>query len=311
MNNNKIDFVIIYDPAAPVSSDKTYSHINSENIFFFLSSVLPISQINQKLGSLMVLDSKKLLNKIILDNLYSYDVWPTAWKYATRDYLYYDVMDKLIYEYYKQNGKNIYLKSRPFLTNWALKYFANNAHSAIPITVNLRNNHVYQQHRNANIDAWLSFFKECRVRYPAKFIIICSLGEIDERFRDLDNVIYAKDSGTGLDQELALIQNSAIHMGLGSGPISMAWFGENPYLMVNTKYPPGYFKNEDMLIQIDKDVSRFCFGTNLQRISLVEETTEFLMEQFAVLMESINTEKWISGYKCGEINEDVCQTWLR
>jgi hypothetical protein len=311
MQLNKIDFVIVYDSASPVTSDKTYSHINTENIFYFLSSILPVSQINQNLGSLMVIDSKNLLSKFIVDNLDCYEVWPSSWRLSAKDYLYYNILDKVLYKYYKNNGKNIHLRSRPFLTKWAFEFYQKHANSAVPVTINLRNNQVYQQYRNANLDAWLNFFKDCESKYPVKFIVICALNERDERFRMLGNVVYAKDTATGLDQDLALIQNSAIHMGVGSGPISMAWFGENPYLMVNTKYPPGYFENEDMLIKIDQKVSRFCFGTDLQRISSDVETAEFLIEQFSIMMKSISVEKWIDSSKYKEVSDDICSTWLR
>jgi hypothetical protein len=311
-NLNRVDFAILYDPASPVSSDKTYSDIDAENIFYYLSSVLPVSQINPNLGSMLIFDSRQILSKFIVDNMDYYEVWPSGWKFSSKDYLYYDMMDKVLYKHYQNFGNNIQLKSRPFLSHWAFEYFETEINSAIPVTVNLRNNISYQKHRNANLEAWLSFFKDCQHKYPVKFIIICALKERDERFRKLDNVLYAKDSGIGLEQELALIQNSVMHMGVGSGPMSMAWFGKNPYLMVNTKYPPGYFENEDMLVNIDRNISRFCFGTEFQRIYSDLETAEFLIEQFAILMGSADIMSWRSMAKKNLSDKNIfSSTWLR
>jgi len=66
-----------------------------------------------------------------------------------------------------------------------------------------------------------------------------------------------------------------------------------------------------MLVSIDKKVSRFCFATNLQRISSDIETAEFLMEQFSIMMESINIEEWRHINMTKEASNDVCSTWLR
>ena len=306
-----VDFVLLYDPLNPISSDKTYSEINEENVFYYLSSVLPISQINQFLGSVMVLNSKDLLSKFIIDNVETYEVWPSSWRFASRDYLYYEIFDKIIYRYYKESGQRIKLICRPFLLRWVENYFIENIHPQVLVTINIRNNPAYQQHRNANLDAWYQFFHHCASVYPVKFIIICSQSEIDESFRNLGNVIYSKDVGAGIEQELALIQYSALHMGVGSGPISMAWFGDKPYLMVNTKYPPGYFENEDMLVPIGKGLNRFCFGTEFQRISSEVETAPFLIEQFAALFNEVNMSEWqeVGGVSLNK--KDSLSTWLR
>jgi hypothetical protein len=306
-----VDFVLLYDPSALISSDQTYSEINNDNIFYYLSSVLPISQINQFLGSVMVLNSKELLTKIIVDNAETYEVWPSSWRFASRDYLYYEIFDKVIYRYYKETGQRIRLICRPFLLRWAKDYFLGNTHPQIPVTINIRNNQAYQQHRNSNLDVWYQFFLHCESLYPVKFIIICSQSEIDEKFRELSNVLFSKDIGAGIEQELALIQSSALHMGVGSGPISMAWFGDRPYLMVNTKYPPGYFENEDMLVSIGEGLSRFCFATEFQRIYSEVETVSFLIEQFSILMREVNINEWQSQSGLSQNQKNSLSTWLR
>lgn len=306
-----VDFVLLYDPLDPVSSDKTYSAINSENVFYYLSAVLPISQINQLLGSVMVLNSKNLLSKFIVDNAEAYEVWPPSWRLASRDYLYYEIFDNIIYKTYKESGEKIRLICRSFLLDWAENYFLESICPHIPVTVNIRNNSAYQQHRNANLDAWYQFFLHCETRYPIKFIIICSQSEVDESFRKLSNVIYSKDIGAGIEQELALIQSSALHMGVGSGPISMAWFGDKPYLMVNTKYPSGYFKNEDMLVDIGNGLARFCFANEFQRISSEVETSSFLIEQFSILIREVKINNWYDRSQRLLKQKKMLSTWLR
>lgn len=249
--------------------------------------------------------------KFITDNIKDYEVWPSGWRFSSRDYLYYEIFDNILYEHYKKSGSNINLVCRPFLTQWAKEYFLNNIYPAIPVTVNIRNNPAYQHHRNANLDAWLELFRYCQSKYSVKFIVICAQSEIDERFRELDNVICSKDNFAGIDQELALIQNSALHMGVGSGPMSMAWFGKRPYLMVNTKYPKGYFAHDDMLVPINYNVSRFCFGSDFQRISSERETAVFLIEQFSELIKEINLDEWVDQNKEVVAHQLNLPTWLR
>jgi hypothetical protein len=177
--------------------------------------------------------------------------------------------------------------------------------------VNVRNNKVFHVHRNLRLECWLEFFHHCEARYPARFVVLCARSEIDERLRQCPNVIVAKDHDTGVEQDLALIHTSAIHMGAGSGPASMAWFGDKPYLMVNTVYGPRYFAHPDMIRQEEENVQSFWFSGPLQRIAGGIETTELLVREFARMWAAVDIPRWQSPAGPQKNSEGEVSTWLR
>jgi hypothetical protein len=283
-----VDFALVYDPKHPASADATFSSITEDNAVYHLASILPVAQVNQHLGSLLLFNSHRQLERFIADNADRYEIWPSAWRYAGRDYLYYAVFNELLYEHYRRHGSIPHLTCRPFLREWAAAFYRTHVVPQVPVTVNVRNNPAFHQHRNLNLDCWMEFFDYCEKRYPAKFVVICARSEIDDRLRARPNVLIAKDHHTSIEQDLALIHASAIHMGAGSGPVSMAWFHDRPYLMVNTVYGPGYFAHAEMIIQEEPDIQRFWFSGPLQRIAGGPETTELLIAEFERMWASVD-----------------------
>lgn len=306
-----VDFALVYDPKHPASSDPVFSNITDANALYHLASILPVAQVNQYLGSLFLFNSHRNLQRFIADSADIYHVWPSAWKFASREYLYYEVFNNLLYNHYKEHGSVPHLSCRQFLVDWAQGFYQKQVYPQVPITVNMRNNKAFHAHRNLRLDCWLEFFKNCETRYPAKFVIICARSEIDDRLRECPNVIIAKDFHTGIEQDLALIHASAIHMGAGSGPVSMAWFSDKPYLMVNTVYGPEYFAHPEMIRQEEENVQRFWFASPLQRITGGIETTELLINKFAQMWASVETQCWRSRANLEEHSECEVPTWLR
>ncbi len=309
-NVDRVDFALIYNPSNPAGADPVFASINEQNALFNLASILPVAQANQHLGSLLMFDSDLHLQRYVADSVDLYHIWPSGWRYASRDYLYYVVFKEVFYEYYKKHNDVMHLTCRPFMADWANSFYLDHVYPNVPITVNIRNNKLFQTWRNSSLDVWIEFFKYCESRFPAKFIVICSWSEIDDRFRYCSNVILAKDHHTGIEQELALIHTSAIHMGVGSGPVSMAWFNKNPYLMVNTVYETNHFRQKDFLVDISPGVKRFCFGGPLQRIIESAETIEILIREFTLLWKSVDLEFYKSQSKSNRAI-DHTHTWLR
>ena len=307
---DRVDFALVYDPADPASADPVFASITDRNALFHLASILPVAQVNQHLGSLMLFDSDLHLQRYVADSADLYHVWPSGWRYASRDYLYYVVFNEVFYDYYKKHGAVMQLTCRPFLVGWANTFYQDHVFPQVPVTVNIRNNQMFQTHRNSSLDVWFEFFKYCESRYPAKFIVICAWSEIDDRLRDCSNVIMVKDHHTGVEQDLALIHASAIHMGVGSGPVSMAWFNTKPYLMVNTVYGPNYFKHPDMLVDMAPGIQRFCFAGPLQRIVASAETTELLINEFAHMWSAVDLQLWQAPAN-PQKKSDEMHTWLR
>ena len=66
-------------------------------------------------------------------------------------------------------------------------------------------------------------------------------------------MIVAKDHHTVVAEDLALISTSAIHMGASSGPASMAWFNDKPYLVVNIVCDPTHFARQATIVHFAID----------------------------------------------------------
>jgi hypothetical protein len=305
-----VDFALVYDPKRPAASAPVFSSITEGNAVYHLASILPVAQVNPHLGSLFLFNSHQRLERFIADSLDLYQVWPSGWRFGSRDYLYYEIFNDLLYNHYRAHGSVPKLPCRPFLLQWALAYYHKHVHPDVPITVNIRNNPAFQTHRNSRLDAWLEFFRHCEARYPARFILICARSEIDERFRQCRNVIIAKDYHTGIEEDLALIHASAAHMGAGSGPVTLAWFSDKPYLMVNTVYGPGYFAHPDM-IRREGSVQRFWFAGPSQRITGEPETAQVLVEEFARIWSAVGTAYWRSMENPAGAAKAATPTWLR
>lgn len=86
----------------------------------------------------------------------------------------------------------------------------------VEVSVNLRRSAITPQ-RNSNIGAWEAFFRN---HADVQFDLI---GDVPV---ELPNVRYHKD---GLLNDLAVVENSAFHMGTVSGPCDIRRFSRNPY----------------------------------------------------------------------------------
>lgn len=310
-NVDLVDFALVYDPKRPACPDPSFAGITEHNAMYHLASILPVAQANQHLGSVFIFNSHRHLERFIADNGDLYHVWPSGWRCATKEYLYFRILDDVLYNHFKEHGSLPRLTCRQFLVDRARAFYQQHVYPQVPVTVNVRNNKAHGTNRNLHLDAWLDFFRHCETRYPAKFVVICSRSEVDDRFRQCPNVVIAKDQHTGIEEDLALISTSAIHMGASSGPVLMAWFSDKPYLMVNIVHGPGFFSRPEMILQEEENVQRFWFSNPLQRFVGGTETTELLIKEFARMWDAVDIQRWQSAPDLDEEAARETATWLR
>ena len=301
------DIAIVHETRLPASSIE-FSSINEDNVFYHLASILPVAQINQNLGSVFIFNSHRQLERHLTDNIDNYIVWPSPIQYAAKDYVYYRALNDVIFEYFTEFNSIPFFKCRDFLNTWVESFFLEKLNLNIPVTVNLRNNKLFGTHRNSDMDVWYLFFKNCIGKYPVKFIIIGSLKEVDSRMRNLENVIIAKDFNTGIEQDLALISNSAFHLGAPSGPISMAWFCGKPYLMFSWDADIKKYRG----LKLDSDgFYRFGFANELQKMTKKKETPELLATEFEIIWGKLKLSDLNQVPKAINSFEKSNLTWLR
>jgi hypothetical protein len=300
-----IDVAIVYNVERSNKSVE-FLTITSEATLYHLASIVPVAQLNQRLGSVFVFNSRTQFESFVTDNMPYYQVWPSAVNYAAKDYLYWIVFNDLMVGHFKSYGYVPFLKCRTFLEEWARSFYQMQIKQQVPVTVNLRNNRLFSQERNSNMDCWIEFFACCKVIYPVVFIIICGWNEVDERMIGLENVIVAKKHHTGIEQDLALINTSVAHLGTASGPFTMAICGKKPYLMFNFD---GDFRMYDGMTETD-GFSRFAFATTHQKLTKQKESVEILNKEFALLWTAIESDV-ISGVEEKTFTSKQRLTWLR
>ena len=230
---DRVDLAFVYDPAFPVVPDPAFSQIDPENFLWHLPTVLQAAQVNPHLGSLFLFDSHRRLEEFVSGNLHIYDVWPPLPQYASREYLYYRVFNEILFDYFRKEKTLPRLESRGPAKTWAKAFLERYVGSDVVITVQLRKNPANPA-RDSDYGSWISFFESCRGRYPVKFVIICAQHEVDPGLRQCSNVVVAKDHCTSVEQDLALIEAAAMHMGASSGPGALAIFSGKPYCLFNT-----------------------------------------------------------------------------
>lgn len=171
----------------------------------------------------------------------------------------------------------------------------------------MRKHSTWGVERNARLDSWFRFLSLCNGNYGVKFIAIGMREEIDPRLRALGNVIFSKDFGTTIEQDLALMQSSLMYLGSTSGPGVMAALSDRPYIIFNyrpshTRLPFG---------------SQHPFATSLQKLVWEPETAELLIHGFEDLFSQIDCSRWAQEFdrlvleSTGLLRRDTGQSNLR
>jgi hypothetical protein len=280
-----VDFALIYDPVNPEKVDPVFvGVVNSENIFSHLGKVLFVAEMCKHISSIFIFNSHNQFQKYLIDNAESYDIWPSQIHIQKKNYQSPRVFNELLWEYFKKNADIPEIKCRLHLRLWAEKFINLHCKNHIPITVNLRFNTDWHQERNANIKSWVEFFKYCEERYPVTFILISAKNEYNSIFQQCNNIVYAKDSNTSLDQDLALMASCKMHMGSSSGPATLAWFSNKPYLIFKPRSNLlDNFFDKSIMISKFGSAEKFWFANDSQLFLINSENTSNLINNFEII----------------------------
>lgn len=131
--------------------------------------------------------------------------------------------------FYHARGYLPKISCPPAAMEWAHSFIRKHVSPAVPITAQVRFN-PDSQYRNTELGPWKTFFTRMQARLDIKFIVICRREEIVPELRGLSNVVYAKDHGSDVLQDLALVQASHFSMFPDSGFCTFPWFCGLPSL---------------------------------------------------------------------------------
>lgn len=281
-NIQHIDCMIIYQMDNLSKSDIVFKNIvNSDNVFDFINNFLPLFQLNHKIRSIFLIESVNFFIKFFNKFSNEYYLWPSYTSIKSGTYLSPVIFNNLLNTFYIKNKSIPYLKSSRALEDWSFVFFNSHSKNRIFVTVNLRANKNWSTERNSNIPEWIKFFNHCNNLFDVTFFIICSKEEVHPSLLDCKNVVLVKNFNTNSSQDLALIQNSHYHMGANSGPSTIAWFSEKPFLTVNMKLKKGnFYKSKDMIIDLGNGFQKLNFFKKDQLIFSKIETASILINVF-------------------------------
>jgi len=211
-----------------------------------------------------------------------YMIWPDLKK--DKNYIYGSTLS--IQGYFKEKGSIPHLSSGKSSIKWALNALKKHVLPSKPVVVHLKNKPGENGLSNADLNTWFKFFKTCSSRKDIVFVLIGN-EEVDKRMLDLPNVLLARDIGSDLTSDLALIQTAYLFMGMASGPCNMAIFSAVPYIIFKN---PGHHEKEMMLELKGKD--RFNFASSSQKLLQVSESSKLLMREFDRVGNTANTRAW-------------------
>ena len=211
-NVDKIDIVWLCDPKNPARGSG--QGITPNNYHYHLSTLLPLAHVNPHLGSFMLMDSQQLLESYILANLHRYYVWPPFKDYVAKRWTFTQYFNA-IQKFYAERGFIPHLSCKPAMVMWAHLFIEREVRPNLPIVVHLRKSRAGFPRRNANLESWLEFFTFCTAEFSnVRFIVIGGREEIAPSLRGLGNLIFSKDYGTTVEQDLALMQASIMFLGV-------------------------------------------------------------------------------------------------
>ncbi len=291
-NLNKIDIAFIYNPEQPLVHPKFSSWINASNFYHHFQEVLPILNINPKLGSIFLFDSREKFELFLKQNKNNYYFQPSLSHYFNRVGAFSDNY-VVISHFYMKNNFVPKLEFKSATNEWVRIFIKKNIGSKIMVTVNLRLNSQFTPERNSNLEAWSELFEHSKEKSPdIIFVILGRKGELNDEFKNFSNIIFSKDYNTNIEQDLALIQHAFFHMGTTSGPASFAVLSEDiPYIITNFRPPD---KNDENWLKPGSG-----FNKEFQRLIWEKETGELLIKEFKDLYGKIDKSEWRDKLRFG------------
>jgi len=292
----EIDICIVYDRDNPGGNRAAGlgTNLNGENVQDYMTDMLPLFATCPYLGSIFQFSSRSQFHDFLRRHSDRYDVFPPLSHHLGETYNFYGGAEHHeIFDFYRSNGYIPYLRIGN--REKAHAYFFYQQHlpeTAVPVVLSLKQT-LHSPERNAAPAVWLSFLEACESDFPdVGFVVVGLREEIFDALRERSNVIIAKDFGTSVIDDLALIRTSFMYLGTNSGVNTIALFSDTPYLLF--QWPRATLRSLGQPIG-----EQFCFATDKQKIfdDSVVVTPELLLSEFASLYKKLDRNQWLRAAK--------------
>lgn len=286
-NAEKIDICIIYDRDNP-SGYRRETNITCDNVQEYMLDFLPLFSTCPDLGSIYQFNAREEFYHFFKKNCERYNIFPSLYQHLSGSYNFFGGEPHVneIQEFYNTHGYIPYLRIGERDSSWARWFYLNNLpDKAVPVTLSLKRTS-HDMMRNADSSVWLSFIDRCKMDFPeVVFVVIGLREEVFNGLRQMPNVIVAKDYGTTLIEDFALIRTSLMYMGMASGINVIALFSDLPYLI---------FRSPNVKKYNLRSGENFSFSTDKQKTFGIDTfmTLEFLLNEFKGLYYKLDKKKW-------------------
>jgi hypothetical protein len=236
-----LDIIILADPSRPGSNNQPY--VVKQNYERYLHSLLPAFSFCPNLNNLFIVKDRHQVESFLSH--------ATANQFAIEPNLsaYFDELDNQssyrgffseMNQFYADNGYlPLFEKSASYSVLADSLQFGFNEDTFF-VTLHMRRRSSDQASvsrgsnvaRDANPDIWLSFIRNVASSHSnVKFIILGRSDEVSRELYKMPNVLFLKQYGMGLAEELTAIWESDLFMAISSGPAVAAIFSKTPYLI--------------------------------------------------------------------------------
>jgi len=291
-NAEAVDICIVYNHDNPLGQRRRIdgSDLTSEDAQDYMLEYLPLFGTSPYLGSIFQFKCRKEFNYFLRENSKRYDIFPSLVQHFGQTYNYRggapNVVD--INKFCKEFGYIPHLKISDREKGWARHFYLTHLKKkAVPVALSLKQT-AHSLDRNADPAVWLSFIDKCNLDFPEVIFVLLGLrGEVFDGLRDRPNVIIAKDFGTSLMEDLALIRTSFLYMATVVGVTAIALFSDLPYLM---------FQWQTFSLRKCGLQSReaFSFATDKQKVfdDTISVTPELLLDEFKKIYSNLDRNRW-------------------
>lgn len=301
---DKIDIALVYNPENPVGHWKYTSWINKDNFHYHLAELFPLLNINSKLGSVFVFNSKDDFESFLNKNNELYITCPSIFKYAN-NLSYARDNYRFMVDFYNKNKFLPQIELPKTANMWAKAFIKKYIGREYVIAVNLRTNPFFAQQRNAIVDVWKDFFEYCLKKHKdVTFLILGRKSDMVEAFKELPNVIFTPEHNINMQHTLSFIKHSLFYMATSSGPASFAILSKDiPYIIVSFHAPDINF-NYDWF----KPGVRLPWqNVGLQKLVWEQETSEILVREFEDLFSKVDKDKWQNDLGLEDEDESILE----
>lgn len=284
-----VDIAIVYNKNNPINGRT--SNLTKDNAQDYFIEYLPLFACSPYLGSVLQFNEHDEFDSFFNSNIDRYITYPSLNKHLGETFNYgrgdFDIkvlLDDFFVKY--KYMPNLRIGDRDMI--WAYVFCRKHlAKNQIPVTISLKNT-IHAQHRNADPGVWISFLTRCAEAFPEiKFVQVGLRGEEFAGVRNLKNAIIAKDYGSSISEDFALIKSSVLYMGTTSGISKIAEFSETPFLLF--KMEPINMNRLDL-----KNGKGYIFSSHLQKFydSSFNLTTESLFDEFSKVYKELDLNEW-------------------